>query len=189
LGVIPDYWSLHFGSGPQIIFLDYSVVRTAGKPSIRLEPHTASDVNNARECDCWLYTVKPGDHIVAKCWMKIDDNGDRQTYSGARIGIDLYNRQNGHNYILYGIQCPTYPNTPEGEKNNYVGWGTVGWVQRTIDFIVPSSFFTHEYSSGQTIPQTQVNGICLWMQVWSGTYGGTEQGNAWFADAELYINT
>jgi hypothetical protein len=187
LAVIPDDWSLTYGSGPQIIYLDYSVTHN-GHVSIRLEPHTANDVNTARECDGTWYAVKLGDHIVAKCWMKIDDNGDRDPYSGARIGIDLYNQQNGHNYLLYGIQGPTYPTTSEGERDNYVGWGTVGWVQRTIDFIIPSTYFTYDYLSGQTIPPTQVSSIVMWMQVWSGTYGGTEQGNAWFADAELYIN-
>jgi hypothetical protein len=68
LAVIPQDWELTFGPGPQIIYLDYSVFRTSGNPSIRLEAHTAADVNTARECDGRWYPAKPGDHIVAKCW-------------------------------------------------------------------------------------------------------------------------
>jgi len=188
LAVIPNSWHLTYGSGPQIIFLDYTVVRTAGKPSIRLEPHTAKDVNYARECDGTWYSVKPGDHIVAKCWIKIADNGDRYAYSGARIGIDLYG---GASYLLWGIDDGAYinPHDPNGvaESQFYVHWGTPGWTQRTIDFIVPSTYFT-KTSGGVSIPSARINEFVMWMQVWSSQYGGTEQGNAWFADAELYIN-
>jgi hypothetical protein len=193
LAVIPNNWHLTYGSGPQIIYLDYSVTHN-GHPSIRLEPHIAGvDINAARECDGTWYNVRPGDHIVAKCWIKIDDNGNNATggtaaWSGARIGIDLYNQENGHTYLLYGISSSTYPNTEAGNFAGYVHWGTTGWVQKTIDFVVPTDYFTKNWISGQTIPPTQTSSIIMWLQVWSSALGSSEIGNAWFADAELYIN-
>jgi len=184
LASIPHNWEnyqsqgyLAHGNGPQIIFVDSNVVRTTGKPSIRIEPHTAADLNTARECNGIWYPVKPGDHIVAKCWVKIDDNGDRYAFSGARIGIDLYSG----NTLL---PATAFWNTYFGGdfSKMYVHWGTVGWAQRTIDIIVPA---TVGDSGGNPVKPTS---LVLWAQVWSSQYGGTEQGNAWFADAELYIN-
>jgi len=189
LAVIPDDWRLTYKSGPQIIFLDYDVVRTAGKPSIRLEPHVDGvDVNIARECDSIEITVKPGDHIVAKCWMKTTASGfgDTDPSSGARIGLDLCDHHGG-DFILYCIYR-TYPNAAQDEPDQYVHWGNSNWVQRTIDFVVPYEYFTYDYLSGKTISPRQVSSITLWMQVWSSTYGSTDPGLAWFADAELYIN-
>ena len=59
LGIIPSNYCLTFGSGPQIIHVDTAVTRT-GKPSIRLDQHTASDVNYCREVDGTWYKVKRG---------------------------------------------------------------------------------------------------------------------------------
>lgn len=188
LAVIPDDWRLTYKTGPQIIFLDYTVVMIAGKPTIRLEPHVDGvDVNNARECDSIEIAVEPGDHIVATCWMKTSASGfgDTDPCSGARIGIDLCDH-NGGDFILYGIETATYPNGDEA--SHYVHWGTNTWTQRTIDFVVPSDYFTYDYLSGTTISPRQVSSITMWMQVWSSTYGSTDPGLAWFADAELYIN-
>jgi hypothetical protein len=191
LAVIPDDWYLTYGSGTQIIFLDYDIVHTLGKPSIRLEPHVDGVDNNPfRECDCHYYSCKPGDHIVAKCWIRIDANGDTDSFSGARIGIDLisnYDSMIGR-YPCVATAGPTYPNTEQDVINNYVHWGTVGWVQRTIDFIVPADYFTVDVFTGKTIAPAQVSSFGMWMQVWSSEYYGSEPGNAWFADAELYIN-
>jgi hypothetical protein len=173
---------------PNIFFLDATVTHD-GHVSIRSEPHVEGvDANKARECYATIIPVKPGDHIVAKCWMKIDDGRPYDPFSGARIGIDLYNTAGGKNYILSSVHSPTYPDTDEGIIANYVHWGTQGWVQRTIDFIVPSDYFTHDYRRNEEIPTTQVNAVIMWMQVWSSTYYGSEPGNAWFADPELYIN-
>lgn len=190
LAVIPDDWHLTYGGGPQIIFLDYSVTRS-GSPSIRLERHVDGvDVNTGRECDGRWYNVNPGDHIVAKCWMKTEPSalGDTNPFSGARIGVDLYNQESDHNYLLYGIESSSYPNTGASERENYVNWGTTTWVQRIIDFVVPSDYFTYDHLTTQTIPSTQVSSIVVWMQVWSSSYGATDPARAWFADAELYIN-
>jgi len=203
LAVIPDDWHLIYsGDVPGIIHLDTSVERTAGKPSIRLEPHVDGvDINNDRECDGTWYNCKPGDHIVAKCWIKIDSNNlpngttDTNQWSGARPGIDLYGGSN----LVWGIDEATYinPHNPAGtdERDQYVHWGTPGWTLRTIDFYVPSTTF-NTTSRGVAITPTKVTSFVMWLQVWSGTinpstgtiYGGSEPGRAWFADAELYIN-
>lgn len=194
LAVIPDNWTGHWGGVGWFsnVFFDYTVERTSGIPSIKSTPHTSADTNNDRECECNWYPVKPGDHIVAKCWIKIDANGDTDAWSGARIGVDLYNQAGGNNYQLWGIEEPTYvnPHDPNGlaESQMYVHWGTSGWTQRTIDFIVPSDYFTKD-AKGNTIPSVQVDHIVMWLQVWSSRLGSSEVGNAWFADAELYINT
>jgi hypothetical protein len=195
LAVIPDDWALDWYSN--IKYPDNNVLHN-GNPSIRLEPSTDSE-NPAREVDhkyvgTWPYCdlqVKLGDHIIFKCWIKIDplpSGYDYEDFAGARIGFDLNAVVNGARVNLYGLSAPTYPQTDDGIVANYVHWGTEGWVQRTIDFVISSDTFTYDYYSGTTIPATQISQIAPWMQVWSSKYGGTEPGNAWFADAELYIN-
>lgn len=174
LAPIPDGWSLVYPDNPQYCYLDYSVTHN-GHVSIRIEP----DYVGTRECDSNFFPAKPGDHIVIKCWIRIEDNGDRDMWSGARIGIDLigdYDATIGRYPCLYDL------------GSTYVNWGTQDWVQRTIDFIVPSDYFTLDKVTGETITPTQISAAGMWMQVWSSTYGGTESGNAWFADAEFYIN-
>ena len=194
LAVIPDDWGQYnlfgrvvYSQDPQIIFLDNSVTHN-GHVSIRLEPHTVNDVNFAREVDCEWYNVKPGDHIVAKCWMKIDnlpgylglDPNDLSTWKGARIGIDFY----GANGYINGVSGPhgTLPQPDADIMANYVPWGTEGWVQRTIEFYVPSTVPIDPYyrEGNPEVPTS----IVMWMQVTNPT----DSANAWFADAELYIN-
>lgn len=171
---IPDGWNLIYPGSPQYCFLDYSVTHN-GHVSIRIEP----DYVGVRECDSNFFPIEPGDHIVIKSWIKIEDNGDRDVWSGARIGIDLIGD--------YDATIGRYP-CLKGYDSQYVNWGTQGWVQRTLDFIVPSDYFTVDEVTGRTIRPTQATAAGMWLQVWSSTYGGTEPGNAWFADAEYYIN-
>jgi hypothetical protein len=63
--------------------------------------------------------------------------------------------------------------------NNFVPWNTIGWTQRTLDFIVPNTV----YAESNRAPHTPTS-IIMWIQV----LGTTDNANAWFADAELYIN-
>jgi hypothetical protein len=179
------------------LYWDYSVEHTIGTPSIEIKP-SIGDNNLARECDLRstirnnpvqdVYPINPGDHIVFTCWIKVD-NGTPQDYSGARLGIDLNGIVNGVRVNLYGLQSSSYPTTPMGEVDNYVHWGTAGWVQKTIDFIVPSETFNYDNYMCQSISPTQICEIAPWMQVWNSYgLGQYEQLNAWFADPELYIN-
>jgi hypothetical protein len=188
LAPIPNAWGgysqtgyLHYMTGPQIIFLDTTFTHN-GHPSIRIERHVEGiDMNHARECDGTRYNVKAGDHIVAKCWIKTGASGygDTNIYSGARTGIDLYH--DSYNLGGEGVSLPL------SDADWYVHWGS-NWTLRTIDFVVPSDYFTYDYNTEQTISPVQANSFCFWIQVWSSTYGATDPGLAWFADAELYIN-
>jgi hypothetical protein len=186
LADIPDDWQLTYGTGPQIIFLDSTVVRTAGKPSIRIERHVEGiDTNSAREANGIWYNIKPGDHIVAKCWMKTDPSGfgDTNPYSGARIGLDFY----GSAGRILGIEGNAYPETDAAQRANYVPWGTSTWTQRTIEITVPATFSADGdlgYPAGSVVVPTS---FVMWMQGWSSSYGSTDPAKIWFADAELYI--
>jgi hypothetical protein len=183
LAVIPDDWSLTYGSGPQIIHLDYDVTHN-GHVSIRLDPHTSSDVNNLRECDGTWYNVKPGDHIVAKCWILCGGSGtgDTSIYHGARLGIDLYASSSaGYD----GVE--TWPHDGQEHTNSMVHWGSEAWTQKVWDIIVPSTFYTTVYGRGGTrkCNPVQVDSMVLWLEV----VDPTDSGKAWFSDAELYINS
>lgn len=182
LAVIPDDWSLTYGSGPQIIYLDYSVTHN-GHVSIRLDPHTNNDVNYARECDGTWYDVKPGDRIVAKCWILCGDSGigDTNPYDGARLGIDLY----AHTSQGYGI-VDSYPHSGQEHLDSMVCWGTNTWTQKVWDIIIPSTYYTKVNRGAGPIDcdPVQVDSMVLWLQVMTPT----DPGLAWFADTELYIN-
>ena len=163
--------------------LDTSVTYN-GMPSIRLDKTATTSNNLNRECDSITISVKPGNHIVFKCWMKTTASGlgDTNPYSGARIGIDFYD-----NMRISALQSPTYPNTAEGERQMYVNWGTSEWTLRTIDFILPSTMAADGYLGHPIGGSYTPTCIILWMQVWSSTYGATDSGKAWFANPQLYI--
>ena len=170
-----------------------------GKSSIRLDPTSSWGNNPARECVGPWIAIKPGDHVVYTCWIKItaSGKGDTSLFSGARLGIDFYDSTNR----ITGLMSSTWegvtyngianwPSSAAGEAANYVHWGTQGWVQRRIDFIVPWSMpgdggsiggSSHGY--GTYVPC----GMLPTIQVW-GTYGSTDPGQAWFADAQIYVN-
>jgi len=180
LAAIPNNWCMTYGSGKQIIFLDNNVVRTPGKPSIRLEQHTTADVNTNRECNGKWYPVKPGDHIVAKCWIKVDATYiNTDPYCGGRLGMDLYG-SNGAGGITI---LDSYPHDGAQHTASEVHWGTVGWTLRTWDIIVQNTIYTKDLY-GNTIPATPITKMVLWLDVRPVTATGL----VWFADAELYIN-
>jgi len=177
---------------PQITHVDYSVLHD-GHPSMRIEHHVEGvDPNRAREIDVSWFAVKPGDHIVFKCWIKTgpqasgyaNDLGLRWG-SGGRIGIDFYgeNYIGGVSYNPKGASPTTNSPSSTEQRANYVLWGS-DWEFRTIDLIVPPYFA----SDGYVFPEGEmklVKGIIPWAQAWSNEPG---TGIAWFADAELYIN-
>ena len=189
LASIPSHWYLTYSTGPQIIHLDSSVTYN-GEASVRLDKHTSADVNTARECNTGAYSIKPGDHIVFSCWMKTTESGygDTNPFSGARIGIDFWNSGGRINGLASDGQHGLYPNEQSSAVQEfYVPWGS-DWTLKIIDFIVPQKmtadgFFGYPAGTSQT-PSAMI----LWMQVWSSTYGSTDPGHAWFANAQLYIN-
>jgi hypothetical protein len=178
LAVIPDDW--YYTQYPNI-HLDYDVVRTPGDPSIRLEPHTANDTNSAREVDGKWYDIKPGDHVVAKCWMRVLTGPSTYgyPYCGARIGIDFYG---GSPYRLLDA-AQFWSDYYGGDfSKGYVQDSNGGaWQQRMIDIVVPA---TVGDSAGNPQVPTQ---FVLWLQGAPWIVDSTST-SVWFADAELYIN-
>lgn len=188
LAIVPDDFGTQYGLGAQIIHLDYNVTHKGDNGiSIRLDPHTDNDVNYNRECDANWMPIHPSDHIVFRCWIKTSSaqnpahNGD-VTYGGGRIGIDFAGQ---------GIHIYTVPRTnvdPWGPLGDYGpnGWVPFGsdWTYRQWDIIVPDTFFTKNDYTGEPCSPRQIDYFGAWIQVMPWT----EQGVAWFADAELCIN-
>jgi hypothetical protein len=184
LAPIPDGWDLTYKSGPQIIAIDYDVAHD-GSYSIRMDPHTQADFNTARECNTGWFAVKPGDHIIFRCWMKTSSaanpaNNDNPNYGGARIGIDLY----GKDCIIY-----SHPTAGAECYASFVPFGS-DWTLKTWDFVVPDTYFDANMNWGDpdygvpgSIPPQQVIGAIAWM----GVLPVNEAGIGWFSDAELYI--
>lgn len=171
LARIPEDWGWSWKN----VFFDYTV-RRSSLPSIRIEPNTVDPSNEWREVYCCV-PVNPGDHVVAKAYIKVDA-GTPQDFSGARIGLDI---KMSDFHTLLATVCdgqvfvPPAKTPDELTKREYVHWGEAGWVERSIDVVMPSDL--------------AVGSLCLWLQVWNSYgLGGTEQKVAWFADTELYIN-
>jgi hypothetical protein len=174
------------------VILDNGVLHN-GNPSIRLDP-IGSTPNYAREVDAPWLNIKPGDHIVFSCWIKTSASsyGDTNPYSGARIAIDFY--ANGYITAWQSLgQCVWDSSGNDiGAKTTYVNWNK-DWTLIVMDFVIPATVPANgafvgwgtQYSAGQMVVPTA---IIPWMQVWSSTYGATDSGKAWFADATLYIN-
>lgn len=176
LAIIPDAWGPgYYPTVSQYAFTDTSVTHN-GNPSIRLQKGGNTDPFGVIDRSIWtnLFSCKPGDHIVASVWIRTDPSSSGDTSMGARLGIDLY----GSGQIVDG-----YPGTHMDTTSNYVHWGTSTWTQRTYDFIVPNTVYTHD-QTGASISGTQINGMLLWIQA----RPGTDNSNAWFSDATLYIN-
>jgi hypothetical protein len=168
--------------------LDNTVLHN-GHVSIRLDPPLASSPGKSREVNLKWIPVKPGDHIVFKAWMKVDavpgykfNIYDPNTWRGARIGFEYYDDGG----IVTGVSGPygTIPQPVEDTIANWVLWGTTGWVQRTIEVVVPNTvprYVTNE----PEVPQ----GIIAWFQVLGYPNDSPSSlGSGWIADAELYIN-
>ena len=172
-------------SYPQFSFLDSAIYYT-NAPSIRIQP---ASVAGAREADGIWYNVKPGDHIVARCWIKVDalagfvfKPNDATTWRGGRILVDLY----GHGHWL-----DSHPQDGAEDESSCVSWGTSGWVLKTWDFIIPNTVYQvpvpyDPHPGGYTGP-SQIDSIV--MVLTCGLHGGAlDRANGWFSDPVLYIN-
>jgi hypothetical protein len=161
-----------------------STVLFNGHSTLRIDPHTSSDTNTVRESDSLWFPVKPGDHIVFTCWMKVQTGSSSTFYPqcGARIGVDFYN-----SHYLTGISWagqyvyPWQSWTQQAVADNWVCDANGGaWQHRTLDFIMPN-FVHNDISDGMEVP----SGMIPWMQ--AGPYDST-QSSVWFADPQIYIN-
>lgn len=171
--------------GDSNLVLDSSTLYN-GNPTIKVGT-VGSSRNYARECDGPWFSIKPGDHIVFTAWMKTTASsfGDTTPWSGIRIGIDFY----GPKGNIAGTQSPDgsvwtpWSGWPAGQT--FVNWGTGTWTKITMDFIVQSQYpagqYGYAYPAGQMVTPTN---IIPWIQVCTNY----DQGQAWFADTQLYIN-
>lgn len=190
LAPIPEAWTtsntgMHFGIGGVANVVLDNQVTFSGSPSIRIDPVGSTD-NYVQECNSKWSTIKPGDHIVFKVWIKPGPKVSGETDRGARIGIDFY----GNGGRIQGIQTPdgtpwTTNGWPSNEDDNFVTWGS-NWKQIVMDFVVPATYQA-DYWPGQgykTGDSAIPTGIIPWLQVCSST----KTGQAWFSNIELYIN-
>jgi hypothetical protein len=170
LAPIPSGWDLAGNGLPQsqwFAHVDNSVLGPSGNPSIRLDPDRAGTERDIFPVDYWQ-DVKPGDHIVFSIWIKTSSSSlglNGNSNYGGRIGIDFYDPVNGDQY---GINRQY--SVPTVRAGSFVPWGTSSWTQFTYDVTVPAG--------------SHINGIIPWIQVLEIN----DQGQAWFADAQLYIN-
>jgi len=184
LGDIPDDWGLSYGSGPQIIGVDYSFGHD-GKPSLTLAPHVEGvDVNRDREIDGTWYPVTPGDRVVASVWIWVGDSADGSTsiYDGGRFGTDWY----AHSSVGFGI-VGSRPNWGTMHGDSMVNWGTKQWVKKTWDFIIPDVYYTDimtaAYWATTPCDPVQVDYIVFWLDVRSYT----DAGDVYFSDCTINI--
>jgi hypothetical protein len=185
---IPSYWLIgEIWNAPS--YLDYDVTHN-GNPSIRMEK--GLDDSKSREILAQPISIEPGDHIVFSVWMKTSTSsiGDNNSESGVRLGIDFKNDGNritGSNSLDGSVWTPL-GGYPSNGYLNYVKWGS-DWELRTMDFIVPNQYVADGLSGGHpagtmATPDTAIP----WIQVWSNAYENADNGTAWFADAEFYVN-
>ncbi len=156
-----------------------------GNPSIRIDPVWTSG-NSGREANGKPLNIKPGDHVVFKVWIKTSAPAAWEGDRGARIGIDFY----GPNGRIIGVNTPDgqtwtpWNQWPRNENLNFVSWGNSNWKQIVMDFWVPNSFVADYWSAYPTGTYVTPTSLIPWMQVCSTVDGG----QAWFANAEFYIN-
>jgi len=222
LAVIPDDWGnydhnpsswIGYGSGNQIVFLDTTVERTPGYPSIwhrythipacSNETYDSSqsaclshggtwnpagDMNGARECDGVWYNVSVGDHIVFKCWEK--------------TGLSQHPAYNNDPTDSYGVGARIGMDlyAPDPNRPGYI-MIVAGALVNGVGYD-DTSISGHYSSAGSDVPcntstWTQqvidyivpsgygITQVVGWMQM-RPEQGDSVQG--WFADCELYIN-
>ena len=174
---------VHYGlpKNPQICFRDDTVTHN-GHSSIRLEQQ--NEYNKWREVDNLYMSVRPGDKIVFKCWIKTNSLTSGSGL-GAIIGFDF-----GGNGIRFAEAHPANPQSaiwnthPQVTKPIYVPYGS-DWTLLTLDVVIPNTAYTRDWD-GALISPTQIDYIIPWVGAsWNSQ---TNYPTVWFADAELYIN-
>jgi hypothetical protein len=200
LAIIPDDWGqykiygyVRYASGPQIVQVDPSVLHN-GKVSVRIDAHQDGiDSNTYREVDGDFIPVKPGDHIVFKVWIKTGHSTlgkDGVSGNGGLIMFDYYSAT--HRLHEHSSDNPRNDVDPTwttyiDDPTRYVPFNS-NWTLRTLDTIVPTAVLDESTMQLATEP---IRGIIPVLQA-SGYIVPPnhlqDQGQVWFADAELYIN-
>jgi hypothetical protein len=183
-------WSIGYNMN---LFLDSNVLFN-GQPSCRYE-NKASQLSG--ECDGPMINVHSGDHVVFSMWMKtgVSSFGDTSPESGIRIGIDFYGVKGDGSGTSSSDGSPVYvPSTGQWSRSAstcFVNWNTPTWKKITVDFTIPKYYEATPnegsnpgYREGELFTAV---GFVPWVQV-LGSYGDNDQGMAWFAGAEFYVN-
>ncbi len=172
------------GAASSYTTLDNSISHN-GNPSIKVGPDY---VRGTREVDgAWL-SVNPGDHIVFSAWIKTAAFSSKDSYSGARIGLDFYLSSSQGTGIAtvdsVGHQAG-HPNDAENVAGTCrVPWGN-DWTLVTWDVYVPTNYYTYVTTNGvHTCSPVQISSVVAWFDA----RDVTDNAYAWFADPSLYIN-
>jgi hypothetical protein len=169
LAPIPEGWDTtrDLSTYRQFAHLDYTILGPSGKPSIRLDYDRSGNERDIFPVNYWQ-NLKPGDHVVFSIWIKTSNSSlgmNGNPSEGGRIGIDFYDPVDGNRY---GIN--EQYSVPLVRAGSFVSWGTATWTQFIYDVTVPLG--------------SHINGMIAWIQVLEVN----DRGQAWFADAQLYIN-
>jgi hypothetical protein len=197
LAPVPDGWTKSItnqrgiGSSSSIVYPVYWQGRTA----IRLDSDTdyiAIGWPDTNEINSALFSIKPGDHIVFKMWLWSESStvgDDRNPYSGAMMGIDVYG--NGR---ICGLTTPdgkcAWPDYTPAYTQNIVPFGSGEWIQKTMDFIVQDTYIADPFNppSGHSAYDVVVpNGMIPTLTIYTHNTN-TEKASIYLADTELYIN-
>jgi hypothetical protein len=204
LARIPDDWGQYkifgdvkYDGDPQITHVDLNMLHN-GHPSIRVDAHQEGiDPNHWREVNTELIPVKPGDHIVFKCWVKTGHSTlgqDGKVPSSVIILFDYYGasgRLREHSSDNPRNDIDPKWQTQYDDPQQYVPMNS-DWTLRTLDTIVPAQVLDDRTGQLATEPITGIIACLV-----AGSYvvdnpaGGDklqDEGPVWFADAELYIN-
>lgn len=182
LAPMPEAWREWGSQGlGNYLFIDNSVLHN-GHSTLRMQADYGTRGSGRdgfiKAPNSWI-PIKPGDHIVFSCWMKLNAgnglfNGDA-AHSGSRLGIDFYDNVGhiGDTSALNGNPDQTDAET----RASLVNWGDTVWEKRTMDFIVHTHY--DEHGAGR-----RPTGMIPWIQ----TVPRLNTGYGWFADCELYVN-
>lgn len=196
LARIPEDWGdysvfgrIKYNGDPQVIHLDPNMLHN-GNPSIRVDGHQDGvDQNIYREVDGRGLSVKPGDRVVFKAWIKTGvRSGGNGLHPGGAIGFDLYGPSGRLWEIHPGGDYSKFEYDPAWQWQDgyeYVPYDR-DWTLMILEFTVPDKVFTTQ-DNGAPVSPCQANAIIPLMGMYSNQ-DKLEKGPGWFADAELYIN-
>jgi hypothetical protein len=195
LAPIPDGWSTAnttnengIGGTPYIVY----PVSWQGKTAVRLDPdpdYIAIGWPCTNEINSAWFPIKPGDHIIYKMWLWVESStvgDDGNAYAGAMMGIDVYG--NGR---ICGLTTPdgkcAWPNYGPEYTQNIVPFGTMTWIQKTMDFIVQDTYMADPYGGHTAYEVVVPNGCIPTLNIYTH-HPTTEKASIYFAGAELYIS-
>jgi hypothetical protein len=185
------YGDVYYGavSNPQITHKDKMVLHN-GHPTIRIDgPRTQH--NWAREVNEYFYSVKPGDRIVLKVWIKANPSS---IGPGGIAGFDFYGAYGRISEChprtiqseIWRVDTNGYPISGDNMAGSaiYVPYGS-DWSMSILDVIIPATYYSGNADRTSYPKPVQISSIGLWI---GASWNQNESASIWFADAEFYIN-